>query len=539
MMKTTAPARRGALLLPLALAWVLTAAPALGAKPAAPAAPAPLKVTLLLLADVYQVQPVESGRLGGLARVATLRKQVLKESPHAVTVLGGDTLSPSVESLLEVEGKGLKGRQMVDAWNALGLDYAVLGNHEFDFGDDVLRERVRESRFTWLGANVEDSKAGGLFAGVKAYDVREVGGVKLGLFGVVLPETKTSSKAGADTNFTDFCEASKAAVAKLREAGAGVVVGLTHLTLEQDRALAKCVKVDAILGGHDHVGAEDRSTGTPIFKVPADAVELGRLTLDVDAATGSVRKAHWKRLPVTRKVPEDAEFNAAMKAYEPLFARLSERVGRTPVALDTRASEVRTRETNLGSFVADAFRTASGADVALVNGGALRADAVLPAGVMTRRELHAILPYEDALVVVEVKGATLRAALENGVSLSREDSKPGRFPQVSGMRFSYDPSRPVGDRVVDVKVGGKPLDAEATYRLATLSFLANGKDGYEMLKGQPSTLALKDGRTPLDVLAEAFRSGKPAPRAKGDGRIARLGTSTLSKDARRPAAPLK
>jgi 5'-nucleotidase len=536
MKKTTAPARRGALLLPLALAWVLTAGPASGA---APAAPAPLKVTLLHLADVYQVQPVESGRRGGLARVATLRKQVLKESPNVVTVLGGDTLSPSVESLLEVEGKALKGRQMVDAWNALGLDYAVLGNHEFDFGDDALRERVSESRFTWLGANVEDSKAGGLFAGVKAYDVRDVGGVKLGLFGVVLPETKATSKAGVDTQFTDFCEASKAAVAKLREAGASVVVGLTHLTLEQDRSLAKCVKVDAILGGHDHVGVEDRSTGTPIFKVHADAVELGRLTLDVDATTGALRKATWKRLPVTRKVPEDAEFNAAMKAYEPLFARLSERVGRTPVALEARASEVRTRETNLGSFVADSFRAAAGADVALVNGGALRADMVLPAGVLTRRELHAILPYEDALVVVEVKGATLRAVLENGVSLSREDAKPGRFPQVSGLRFAYDPSRPVGDRVVDVKVGGKPLDAEATYRLATLSFLASGKDGYEMLKGQPTTPALKDGRTPLDVLAEAFRSGKPAPRAKGDGRIARRGTSTLSKDARRPPAPLK
>lgn len=537
MKTTTAPARRGALLLPLALAVVLAAGDVSGAQPSAPTAP--VRVTLLHLADVYQVQPVEAGRKGGLARVATLRKQALKESPNVVTVLGGDTLSPSVESLLSVDGKALKGRQMVDAWNALGLDYAVLGNHEFDFGDEVLRERIRESRFTWLGANVEDAKAGGLFPGVKAYDVREVSGVKLGLFGVVLTETKTSSKAGPDTNFTDFCEASKGAVAKLREAGATVVVGLTHLTLEQDRALAKCVKVEALLGGHDHEAAEDRSTGTPIFKVAADAVELGRLTLDVDAATGALRKATWKRVPVTRKVPEDAEFNAAMKEYDALFARLSERVGRTPVALEARASEVRTRETNLGSFVADAFREAAGADVALVNGGALRADMVLPAGVMTRKELHAILPYEDALVVVEVKGATLKAALENGVSLSREDAKPGRFPQVSGLRFTYDLARPAGDRVVDVKVGGKPLDAEATYRLATLSFLASGKDGYEMLKGLPSTPALKDGRTPLDVLAKAFRTSKPTPRAKAEGRIGRLGSGSLAKDARRPPAPLK
>jgi 2',3'-cyclic-nucleotide 2'-phosphodiesterase (5'-nucleotidase family) len=523
----------------LTLALVLASGLTLAAPPSAPAPSGTVRLTLLHVADVYQVQPVEGGRRGGLARVATLRRQALKESPHVLTLLGGDTLSPSVESLLEVEGKALKGRQMVDGWNALGLDYAALGNHEFDFGDEALRQRIRESRFTWLGANVEDTKAGGLFAGVKAYDVRELGGVKVGLFGVVLPETQTSSKAGPDTRFTDFCQASRSAVAKLREAGAQVVVALTHLTLEQDRALARCVKVDAVLGGHDHEGAEDRSTGTPILKVAADAVDVGRLTLDVDAATGAVRKLAWKVVPMTHKVPEDAEFNAAMKPYEALWARLAEKVGKTPVALDARGSEVRTRETNLGSFVADAFRTAAGADVALVNGGALRADTVLPAGVMTRRDLHAILPYADELVVVRVSGATLRAALENGVSLAREDPRPGRFPQVSGMSFTFNPARPAGDRVVDVKVGGKPLSPEATYTLATLSFLASGKDGYEMLKGQPATPVLKDGRSPLDVLAEAFRTGKPAPRAKPEGRITRLGASPLSRDGRRPPAQLK
>ncbi|MFY1829053.1 bifunctional metallophosphatase/5'-nucleotidase [Myxococcus fulvus] len=537
MTTTTALARRGALLLPLAV--LLALAPGLG-QGAAPAGTT--RLTLLHLADVYQVQPQQAhGGRGGLARVATLRKRVLSESPppHVLTLLGGDTLSPSVESLLEVDGKALKGRHMVDAWNALGLDVAVLGNHEFDFGDDVLKERIRQSRFTWLGANVVDGKTGALFEGVKAYEVRELGGIRVGLFGVVLPETKTSTKAGPDTLFNDFCQAAREAVAKLREAGAQVVVGLTHLELAQDRKLAKCVKVDAILGGHDHVGANDRTTGTPIFKVPADALELGRLTLDVDSATGKVRKVSWARLPVTKKVPEDAEFNAAMKPYEALFARLAEPVGKTPVALDARGTQVRSRETNLGSLVADIFREAAGAEVAFVNGGALRADTILPAGTLTRRDLHALMPYTDELVVVEIPGATLRAALENGVSLSREDARPGRFLQVSGMRFTFDARKPPGSRVVDVKVNGKPLDDAATYRLATLSFLTSGKDGYDMLKGLPSTPAMKDGRTPLDLLAEALHTGKPAPRAKAEGRILRLDGATLSRDARRPSPPLK
>ncbi len=537
MKKKTALARREAL---LALAAVLAGGCATTSPATPPAPPAgAVRLTLLHLADVYQVQAVDDGQRGGMARAATLRKQVLRESPHVLTLMGGDTLSPSVESLVEVDGQQLKGRHMVAAWNALGLDYAVLGNHEFDFGDDVLRERIRESRFTWLGANVEDTKAGGLFTGVKAYAVRELGGIPLGLFGVVLPETKTTTKVGKDTHFGDVCEAAQRAVAKLREDGAQVIVALTHQTADQDRALARCVKVDVVLGGHDHDALEDHTTGTPIYKVAADAVELGRLTLDVDSATAQVRQVTWQTLPVTRQVPEDAAFNAAMQPYAALFNTLSERVGRTPVALDARAAEVRTRETNLGSFVADAFRAAAGADVALVNGGALRADAVLPAGGVTRRDLHSILPYADELVVLEVKGSTLRAALENGVSLSREDSRPGRFPQVSGMEFTFDADRPAGQRVLGVTVGGKPLDAAATYRLATLSFLASGKDGYDMLKNQPSTPAMVNGHSPLDVLAEAFRTGTPSPHAQAGGRISRRGSGALAPDARQPPTPLK
>nr|WP_253816718.1 5'-nucleotidase [Myxococcus xanthus] len=129
--------------------------------------------------------------------------------------------------------------------------------------------------------------------------------------------------------------------------------------------------------------------------------------------------------------------------------------------------------------------------------------------------------------------------MENGVSLSREDSRPGRFPQVSGLEFTFDSDRPAGQRVLGVTVGGRPLDKAATYRLATLSFLASGKDGYDMLRNQPSTPARVTGNSPLDVLAEAFRTGRPSPHAQADGRISRLGTGALAPDARQPPAPLK
>src|SRR5947208_1762108 len=157
----------------------------------------PVRVTLLQVNDVYQFAPVDGGARGGLARVLTLRKQIMSESPHTLYLLAGDTISPSVES------STYQGRQMIDAWNASGLDYATFGNHEFDFGPDVLRRRVRESHFKWLAANVIDKKTGRTFANTPEFIVREFEGVKIGIFGIVLQETLQTSRPGSDVDIQD------------------------------------------------------------------------------------------------------------------------------------------------------------------------------------------------------------------------------------------------------------------------------------------------------------------------------------------------
>ncbi|HEY3579188.1 MAG TPA: metallophosphoesterase, partial [Pyrinomonadaceae bacterium] len=135
-----------------------------------------VRVTLLQVNDVYQFSPDTDGR-GGLARVLTLTKSIKTENPNALFLLAGDTISPSVESIT------YKGAQMIEAWNAIGLDYATFGNHEFDFGPDVLRERIRESKFGWVAANVIDNKTGQAFGGAQPFVIREFGGVKIGIFG--------------------------------------------------------------------------------------------------------------------------------------------------------------------------------------------------------------------------------------------------------------------------------------------------------------------------------------------------------------------
>src|SRR5688572_15811387 len=175
------------------------------------------RITLLQVNDVYQFAPVDRGTRGGIARVLTIKKELQKESPHTLFLLAGDTISPSVESITH------KGAQMIEAWNTAGLDYATFGNHEFDFGPAVLLERIRESRFGWLAANVIDRTTGRPFGGAQEFVIRTFEGIKIGIFGLVLPETKMTSRPGPDVDFLNPCEVAKRVVPQIHAQGAKVV----------------------------------------------------------------------------------------------------------------------------------------------------------------------------------------------------------------------------------------------------------------------------------------------------------------------------
>lgn len=482
-----------------------------------PANEARVRVTLLQVNDVYQFMPVEHGTQGGLARVSTLRKQIMSDSPHTLLLLSGDTISPSVESIT------YEGRQMIDAWNQIGLDYSVFGNHEFDFGPKVLLDRVAESKFKWLGANVIDKKTGRPFAGTPLFEIREFGGVKVGIFGVVLPETKTTSKPGPDVDFLDPCTTAKKVIPQIHAAGAGVVVALTHLSMAEDKQLARCTcgGIDVIVGGHEHTLLQSSSDGVPIFKMTSDAREMGRIDLNIDPQTGKVADMDWQIIRVDKSVAEDASFAAVTEKYKAKLMELAQVVGRTDEPLDARSLQSRTVETNVADYVADKFREAAGADVALLNGGTIRADMIIPKGDLTLRDILSILPFGGELVMIEVTGDTLRQALEHGVSRSGpgEDNEPGRFPQVSGLRYTFDPTLKAGARVTEVTVGGQPLDPKKTYKLAVSSFVAGGGDGYAMLKGYKNILPVK--LIDNEVLRRAIADAKTiAP--KTDNRVRRL-----------------
>jgi 5'-nucleotidase len=475
-----------------------------------------VRVTLLQVNDVYQFAPVDGGARGGLARVLTLRKQIMSESPHALFLLAGDTISPSVESIT------YQGQQMIDAWNSSGLDYATFGNHEFDFGPDVLRARMSDSHFKWLAANVIDKKTGKTFGNTPEFVVREFDGVKIGLFGIVLQETLQTSRPGPNVDILDPCATAAKVIPKIHAAGAQVIVALTHQTIADDKQFARCSGVDVIIGGHEHTLLESMSGHAPIFKMDSDARELGRIDLNISKSTGKLESIDWQIIPVTDQVKDDVAFASINQKYSALLKTLEQPVGRTAVELDVKSADVRMEETNMADFVADTFRQAMQADVALVNGGSLRADAIMRPGILTKRDVISILPFNNRVVKLQVTGALIRAALENGLSHSVEESQPGRFPQVSGIRYAFDTSRKPGARLVSVMINGKPLDDRRTYTLATTTYLAvEFGDGYEMFRGATFLIRPEQAQLETDILQKAI-AAVPTIAPKLDRRIERV-----------------
>lgn len=489
-------------------------------------APSTTTITILQLNDVYQVSPVDKGKRGGIARVGMLQKKIREQSPNTLFLLSGDFISPSVASRI------FKGKQMVAALNAAGLDIATLGNHEFDFGPDVLRERMKESRFAYTIANVFDKQTGKPFGGASEFIIREMGGVRVAIFGLLLAETASVSAPGPGVRFDDPIDAGKRLSRELRRNGADIIIALTHLPMREDKRLAAEADVDLIVGGHEHELLESFAGRTLITKMGSDARNLGRIDLNVAplaSARGSkasgargrgsrarfkLQSADFQAIPVTDAVPDDPGVAAVVGDYEKqLNASLGEVIGKTSVVLDARASVVRFGESNLGDFLADVYKQALGADCALVNSGGVRSDTTYGPGDLTKKDFLSILPFENTLVKARLTGAHIKRLLENGVSAAGQED--GRFPQVSGLEFTYDARRPVGSRVTSIELGGKPIEPEKSYTMAVNAYLLGGGDGYDF-KGSEVLVKPEEGPVEPDMVMEAIKKmGTIAPQVEG------------------------
>ncbi len=401
--------------------------------------------------------------------LATAIGQARDEADGTVLVTsGGDMLAPSLLSGLD------KGRHMVELMNAIGVDMAVPGNHEFDFGEEVLEERIGESKFQWLSSNLSPP-----LPGTTDHEIVRVGPYAVGVMGLTTTQTKTISQPDADTAIRDPETVAEIMARHLRADGADLVVAIAHV--DQDVALALLEYVDVVLGGQD-IWLATRLDHRGLFaQTEPQGEHLAVIDLDLDTVEGEFVWTPGIQFASTSGLsPDPATLEMSMAVEAMVAEALDETVGVTLAAFDTRRPGLTQSENAFGNLIADAIRERAGADVAMINSGAIRGERAYRKGeALTRRDLRTELPYPSMIPVLMVTGAALLEALENGVA-QVEDAE-GRFPQVSGLAFEFNPDAPAGSRVRSVAVAGVPLDSARTYSLATNRFMAGGGDGYTML----------------------------------------------------------
>lgn len=431
--------------------------------------PIPLNpVRFLLINDVYMADTMENGR-GGLARVATVRQRLADQGP-VLFVLAGDVLSPSLAS------KYYGGRQMVDVLNRAKLNYATFGNHEFDIESDSLIARIAESEFKWVSSNC--TRADGTpFPKVLPWDTLRISGHKVGLFGLTLQGTYPRY-----VRCTSPDSAAHRTIEALTSEGADLIVALTHQTMEADRdLLGREPKLDLILGGHEHQAQDSIVSGRHAVKADANAESAQFVTLW--GGKGTWRQAVGL-VPIDGTLPPDTSVSKAVASWDDsLRQRLgpSRPVGSTRVLLEPSNTASRRGESVLGDLVTDAIRAGTGADVALLNAGALRLEDPIRPGPITNHQVEAIFPFADQTRVVTFRltAARLRRLLEHAVSPRVYGT--GGFLQVSGVSYSFNPTGSPGSRVVgDLRrANGAILSPGDTISVAFNAYAAcEGGDGY-------------------------------------------------------------
>jgi 5'-nucleotidase/UDP-sugar diphosphatase len=477
-----------------------------------------VEVTFLLVCDIYDMAPNQDGR-GGLAKVAAVFAAERKSRKHIVTAHAGDAISPSLMSGLD------HGAHMVDLLNGLGLDVFVPGNHEYDFGPDIFIKRMAEAKFPVFAANLADA-AGKPLPGIAGEYIYEADGVKFGIIGLTAEDSVTRSSPG-DLKFSPSLEVALDRAAKLRKAGADLIVLVAHAPRHLDEILKRESGADLILSGDDHDLLLGYDGKTAFLEAMQDGYYVGAIDLEVtvEEKDGKRRLRWWPNFRVidTAAVAPDPTMAAHVAVYEKMLSKeLDQPLAALDAEMDSRNAMVRGGEAAIGNLFADAVRETLAADIALLNGGGFRGKKLYQVpGTITRRDVLAELPFGNKAYLLEISGRDLKAALEQG--LARAENLTGAFPQVSGMTIRADLSRPAGQRLVRVDVAGKPLDEMRTYRLATNDFLARGGDGYEALKKAVVVIGPNDGKLIVNhVMAWLEDKGRISPAIEGRIVVARL-----------------
>jgi 5'-nucleotidase/UDP-sugar diphosphatase len=449
------------------------------------------RIAFVLTNDIYLMgdEPGPDGRRrGGFPRLAAVVKAERAKGGHVLFAHGGDTLSPSLMSGID------HGAHIIRLTNMIRPDIFVPGNHEFDFGKDTFLQRMSEANFPLYAANLRGAD-GKPLPKFKDREILTIDGVRIGLTGAAFDQSATVSTPG-DLRFAQTLGTLKAQAEALRNEGADFVVGVAHVTRTEGYAVLDTGLFDLLLTGHTHDLFINYNGRCAMVESNHDAHYVTVIDLRLEVKTeGSKRIVAWWpefRVIDTATVAPDPEVAAVVAGYEAqLSLALDRPIGTTAVELDSRTMTVRTREAAIGALIADAMRSSTHAQAAVTNGGGIRGGRIYaPGTAITRRDIVAELPFDNRVVAIDISGATLRLAIENG--LSQLPKPAGRFPQVSGLAIEADPSRPPGSRVLSMTVDGEPLNETRIYRIATNDYMLRGGDDYTMFVDAPEVLDAAD-----------------------------------------------
>ena len=410
----------------------------------------------------------------GFPTVSALKEQYSRKGV-VFTVDAGDFLQGNSYGTMTA------GQGSVDVMNTIGYDLCVPGNHEFDFGLDVLLERVGQLDFPIICANLVYSDTGeNVFDGCI---VLEKHGIRVGFFGLLTPETPTVTTEGAmgNTEVTDPVTAAEEMVSVLREQNVDTIVAVGHLGVARegfitsDELCRDVPGIDIFIDGHSHTEMEDGKVcdGSIVLEESETVIASTGCYLHnvgiITCKSGGI-DAKLYRGPALSSYPVSM---AIQEVKDYVDGKLSTVIGSTEILLVGERDIIRNSETNLGDLAADAMRSALDTDVAIVNAGGLRTS--IQAGDIRLKDVYDVMPFLNYSCRVEVPGSVLWEEME--FSLALMGNSKGGFIQFSGMTVIYDPSAEAGHKVLSITVAGEEVDKTATYSVATSDFVAGGGDG--------------------------------------------------------------
>ncbi len=446
--------------------------------------------------------------LENVSRRVTAVKDVRSQVENSILLDAGDVFSGT---LFFNQYNGLADVQFM---NMMGYDAMVPGNHEFDKGTETLANFVKKAEFPIVSSNIDyskDEKINTLFkdeigqpgqgGNIYPATILEVDGEEVGVFGLTTEETAILANPGKKIVFENYLKKAEESVLALKEAGVNKIVALTHLGYTYDKVLAESVDgIDVIVGGHSHTLLDEATVynkdSEPTLVVQAQEYSnyLGRLDLSfndegvLEAWNDELIDLNAKDSNDQYVIADDEEAKTLLDSLSGPIEELKQvKVGKSAVYLDGDRNSVRDSETNLGNLMTDGMLSKAKefiktTSIAIQNGGGIRAS--IEKGDISLGDVLTTMPFGNTLVTLDLTGAEIVESLENGVSKIEEGA--GRFPQVSGLHYSFNRNLPAGERILDVMVetedGYENIELKKTYTVATNAYMADGGDGYESMK---------------------------------------------------------